>query len=323
MLHRAAIQDACESAATSPTTQNRRRTRASWPTAGAGDGAAAGTTSETAIQRWIRRPSLSCISAPDAVSSTPNLQRHRCDAPVHCKRGRLRVAPMMASMSLARRTRPSKHWAHRRQRRIQPLGAALTGIRRRAWTTSARARHASLTPFPSRWNALLMSPLLTTELARASVYPGGLGAPQRAQRSAIATATSKWSTSIGNATRLGAGLPHSATIAAGAAKPDESRRQSVGRAPDRRQIRGFTVPRTRAASIGISPGSRCGSGRVRPDERGSHGPAEKHSAGGRSGAVMPLALMVAVVLGDAGVVTLALPEILRDFGAQVGGSRGC
>ncbi|HKO28711.1 MAG TPA: MFS transporter [Solirubrobacteraceae bacterium] len=32
-----------------------------------------------------------------------------------------------------------------------------------------------------------------------------------------------------------------------------------------------------------------------------------------------LSLVVAVVLGDAGVVTLALPEILRDFGAQVWG----
>jgi predicted MFS family arabinose efflux permease len=35
--------------------------------------------------------------------------------------------------------------------------------------------------------------------------------------------------------------------------------------------------------------------------------------------VAVLSLAVAVVLGDAGVVTLALPEILRDFGAQVGG----
>ena len=33
---------------------------------------------------------------------------------------------------------------------------------------------------------------------------------------------------------------------------------------------------------------------------------------------MALSLAVAVVLGDSGVVTLALPEILRDFGAQVG-----
>src|SRR6476661_4921480 len=32
----------------------------------------------------------------------------------------------------------------------------------------------------------------------------------------------------------------------------------------------------------------------------------------------PLAVVVAVVLGDSGVVTLALPEILRDFGASVG-----
>ena len=35
--------------------------------------------------------------------------------------------------------------------------------------------------------------------------------------------------------------------------------------------------------------------------------------------VVVLSLGVAVVLGDAGVVTLALPEILRDFGAQVWG----
>jgi MFS family permease len=39
----------------------------------------------------------------------------------------------------------------------------------------------------------------------------------------------------------------------------------------------------------------------------------------RAGAVVVLSLAVAVVLGDSGVVTLALPEILRDFGAGVGG----
>jgi predicted MFS family arabinose efflux permease len=38
-----------------------------------------------------------------------------------------------------------------------------------------------------------------------------------------------------------------------------------------------------------------------------------------AGSVPALSLVVAVVLGDAGVVTLALPEILRDFGAQVWG----
>src|SRR4249919_3868751 len=38
----------------------------------------------------------------------------------------------------------------------------------------------------------------------------------------------------------------------------------------------------------------------------------------RTGVVAALVLVVAVVLGDSGVVTLALPEILRDFGAQVG-----
>jgi MFS family permease len=37
-----------------------------------------------------------------------------------------------------------------------------------------------------------------------------------------------------------------------------------------------------------------------------------------AGAVAALSLAVAVVLGDSGVVTLALPEILRDFGAEVG-----
>jgi predicted MFS family arabinose efflux permease len=37
-----------------------------------------------------------------------------------------------------------------------------------------------------------------------------------------------------------------------------------------------------------------------------------------TGAVAALSLVVAVVLGDSGVVTLALPEILRDFGAEVG-----
>jgi len=40
---------------------------------------------------------------------------------------------------------------------------------------------------------------------------------------------------------------------------------------------------------------------------------------GRTATVVALSLGVAVVLGDAGVVTLALPEILRDFGAQVWG----
>jgi predicted MFS family arabinose efflux permease len=38
----------------------------------------------------------------------------------------------------------------------------------------------------------------------------------------------------------------------------------------------------------------------------------------RTGAIAALSLVVAVVLGDSGVVTLALPEILRDFGAEVG-----
>ncbi|HSO98136.1 MAG TPA: MFS transporter, partial [Solirubrobacteraceae bacterium] len=38
----------------------------------------------------------------------------------------------------------------------------------------------------------------------------------------------------------------------------------------------------------------------------------------RAGVVAVLSLVVAVVLGDSGVVTLALPEILRDFGAEVG-----
>jgi MFS family permease len=38
----------------------------------------------------------------------------------------------------------------------------------------------------------------------------------------------------------------------------------------------------------------------------------------RTGTVAALSLVVAVVLGDSGVVTLALPEILRDFGAEVG-----
>ncbi len=40
---------------------------------------------------------------------------------------------------------------------------------------------------------------------------------------------------------------------------------------------------------------------------------------GSSGTVAVLSLAVGVVLGDSGVVTLALPEILRDFGAEVGG----
>jgi MFS family permease len=39
---------------------------------------------------------------------------------------------------------------------------------------------------------------------------------------------------------------------------------------------------------------------------------------GRAGSVATLLLLVGVVLGDSGVVTLALPDILRDFGAEVG-----
>jgi MFS family permease len=42
------------------------------------------------------------------------------------------------------------------------------------------------------------------------------------------------------------------------------------------------------------------------------------SPAGSTGTVAALSLVVAVVLGDAGVVTLALPEILRDFNAGVG-----
>jgi len=41
-----------------------------------------------------------------------------------------------------------------------------------------------------------------------------------------------------------------------------------------------------------------------------------------TGVVAALSVVVAVVLGDAGVVTLALPEILRDFGATVWGVAG-
>src|SRR3954463_14369207 len=38
----------------------------------------------------------------------------------------------------------------------------------------------------------------------------------------------------------------------------------------------------------------------------------------RPSVVAALSVVVAVVLGDSGVVTLALPQILRDFGAEVG-----
>ena len=41
------------------------------------------------------------------------------------------------------------------------------------------------------------------------------------------------------------------------------------------------------------------------------------TTGAGTGTVAALSLVVAVVLGDSGVVTLALPEILRDFGADV------
>ena len=49
-----------------------------------------------------------------------------------------------------------------------------------------------------------------------------------------------------------------------------------------------------------------------------HGDQPTSPAPGRTRAVVALSLVVAVVLGDSGVVTLALPEILRDFGAGVG-----
>ena len=49
---------------------------------------------------------------------------------------------------------------------------------------------------------------------------------------------------------------------------------------------------------------------------GSGQPVERPTA--RTHAVAALSFVVAVVLGDSGVVTLALPEILRDFGAEVG-----
>ena len=49
------------------------------------------------------------------------------------------------------------------------------------------------------------------------------------------------------------------------------------------------------------------------------GDREASPVAARTGAVAVLSVAVAVVLGDSGVVTLALPEILRDFGAQVGG----
>ena len=49
-----------------------------------------------------------------------------------------------------------------------------------------------------------------------------------------------------------------------------------------------------------------------------HGDQPTSPAPGRTRAVVALSLVVAVVLGDSGVVTLALPEILRDFGAEVG-----
>src|SRR3954463_4314552 len=38
----------------------------------------------------------------------------------------------------------------------------------------------------------------------------------------------------------------------------------------------------------------------------------------QAGAIAAVSVVVAVVLGDSGVVTLALPEILRDFGSEVG-----
>jgi MFS family permease len=50
-------------------------------------------------------------------------------------------------------------------------------------------------------------------------------------------------------------------------------------------------------------------------DRSGHSPDHPSA---RTGVVAALSLVVAVVLGDSGVVTLALPEILQDFGAEVG-----
>jgi MFS family permease len=50
-------------------------------------------------------------------------------------------------------------------------------------------------------------------------------------------------------------------------------------------------------------------------DRRDHAPG---ASSARTGAAAALSAVVAVVLGDSGVVTLALPEILRDFGAEVG-----
>jgi MFS family permease len=65
-------------------------------------------------------------------------------------------------------------------------------------------------------------------------------------------------------------------------------------------------------------GLERGSGRVLSMEsRPSNHPSGPYP--GRAASVPALSLVVAVVLGDAGVVTLALPEILREFGADVWG----
>src|SRR4051794_28965905 len=63
--------------------------------------------------------------------------------------------------------------------------------------------------------------------------------------------------------------------------------------------------------------SRAGWGRVQLMSAERSGQAGELSPA-RTGVVAALSLVVAVVLGDSGVVTLALPEILGDFGAEVG-----
>ena len=60
------------------------------------------------------------------------------------------------------------------------------------------------------------------------------------------------------------------------------------------------------------PGRRV----ARPSADRSAQPAAPPTA--RRGTIAALSLVVAVVLGDSGVVTLALPEILRDLGTEVG-----
>src|SRR5436305_3928149 len=106
----------------------------------------------------------------------------------------------------------------------------------------------------------------------------------------------------------------------GVSPPRESRSSWPGiwRPGRSARCRNPNAPRS-AEPLPLADGARGrGPGRFRPmSAERTDQPASPPA--GRGATVATLSVVVAVVLGDSGVVTLALPEILRDFGAQVSG----